>query len=109
MTFVRPLPLVCLSIGLLAAGAVRCVAATDALGAQLAATCAACHRLDDHGTAIPPIAGLDAKRLGLMMQAFKSGERASHLMNAVSRSLSDQEIVAVARYLAAQGEGANSP
>ena len=90
----RPLLLVCLSVGLLTAGAVHCVAATDALGAQLAVTCAACHWLDDRGTAIPPIVGLDAERLGLM---------------AVSRSLSDQEIVAVARYLAAQGEGVRPP
>ena len=98
-----------MSTGLLVAGTTQGVAVGDDSGAQLAATCAACHRLDGLDTGIPSIVGWNAERLGLMMQAFKSGSRASHLMLAVSRSLSDQEIVAVARYLAAQGKDAKQP
>ena len=91
-----------LGLCLLAAGATRCVAAPDATGAQLAATCAACHLLDDRGAATPSIVGIEADRLAQIMHAFKSGERRNHLMTAVSNSLSDQEIVAIARYLAAR-------
>jgi cytochrome subunit of sulfide dehydrogenase len=78
-------------------------------GAQLAATCASCHRLDGRDTGIPSIIGLDAGKLADMMQAFKSNESSSHIMHTVSLSLSDDEIRTVARYLAARGKEAKSP
>lgn len=78
-------------------------------GAQLAATCASCHRLDGRDKGIASIIGLDAEKLTGMMQAFKSTESSSHIMHTVSLSLSDDEIRTVARYLAARGKEAKSP
>lgn len=105
----RPLLILCMSTSMAVAGADRPNAAKGDAGAQLAATCAACHRLDGRDAGIPSIVGLNAEKLRLMMQAFKSNERSNHLMHAVSRSLSDQEIATVAHYLATQGKDTKQP
>ena len=84
-------------------------AADNDQGAQLAATCASCHRLDGRDAGIPSIIGLDAEKFAGVMQAFKSGERSSKIMHAVALSLSDEEIAVVARHLAAQGKGTKRP
>ncbi len=73
-------------------------------GAQLAATCVSCHRLDGRDSGIPSIAGLEAEKLTRLLQGFKSDEGSMHIMHAVSLSLSGDEIAEVARYLAAQGK-----
>ena len=78
-------------------------------GAQLAAMCAACHRLDGRDQGIPSIVGLDQKKLTDMMEAFRSGKRSSQIMNVVARSLSAEEIAAVADYLAVQPSGSGQP
>ncbi len=72
-------------------------------GAQLAATCASCHRLDGHDKGIPPIIGLGEERLTSAMLAYRASQSPSHIMHAIALSLSDEEIASVARYLAAQG------
>ena len=72
-------------------------------GAQVAATCAACHRLDGGVNGIPSIVGIEAGRLVGMMQAFKVDEGSNHVMHAVALSLSDDEIAAVAQHLATLG------
>jgi cytochrome subunit of sulfide dehydrogenase len=87
----------------------RADAADDNRGAQLAATCASCHRPDGRDDGIPSIVGVGAEKLAAMMQAFKSDDRSSHIMHAVSLSLSDDEIVALAHYLAALGKETKSP
>lgn len=74
-------------------------AAENSRGAQLAAMCASCHRLDGRDEGIPSIIGLDKKKLAEMMEAFKSGKRSSQIMNVVARSLSTEEIAALADYL----------
>jgi cytochrome c553 len=56
-----------------------------------------------------PQPGLDPKKLTDMLEAFKSGERASQIMNVVARSLSTEEIAALADYLAAQPRGSDRP
>jgi cytochrome c553 len=85
-------------------------AAADAdRGTQLAATCASCHRLDGRDKVTPPIVGRDEESVVRMMHAFRSGERPSQLMHAVALSLSDEEIAAVARYLATRGKKAGQP
>jgi cytochrome c553 len=104
----RPFPL-WMYAGLFFAVADRLAAADSDRGAQLAATCASCHRLDGRDQGIPSIIGLDPEKLVGMMQAFKSDERSSHIMHTVSLSLSDDEIAAVARYLAARGKENKSP
>ena len=83
----------------------RSTAANDNQGAQLAAMCASCHRLDGRDKGIPSIVGLDKERLAGAMAAFKSGARSSQIMHAVALSLSDGEIAALADYLAAQPMG----
>jgi sulfide dehydrogenase cytochrome subunit len=70
-------------------------------GAQLAAMCASCHRLDGGDRRVPTILGMDPEMLTRAMLAYRSSEHPSHIMRAVALSLSDEEIATVARYLAA--------
>jgi cytochrome subunit of sulfide dehydrogenase len=84
-------------------------AADNQQGAQLVATCASCHRLDGRDDGIPSIVGLEEKSLARTMLAYKSGERRSMIMQAVAASLSDEEIAAVAHYLAALRKESKRP
>jgi cytochrome c553 len=70
-------------------------------GFQLAAGCAACHRLDRPDIGIPSGAGLDEEGVVRVLRAYRSGERQSQIMRAVTRSLGDADIGVVAHYLAA--------
>jgi sulfide dehydrogenase cytochrome subunit len=83
--------------------------ADDSLGVHIAATCAACHRLDGRDQAAPPIVGLSTEIFLAKMQAFRVAERPNHIMHAVSISLSDSELAAVARYLAGLQKEAKAP
>jgi cytochrome subunit of sulfide dehydrogenase len=95
-----------MATGMLVLTAGRGMAEDDSRrGAQLAAICASCHRLDGHDKGIPSIVGLDQKEFVDVMAAFKSGQRSSQIMHAIALSLSDGEIVALAAYLAAQPTG----
>ncbi len=76
-------------------------------GAQLAATCASCHRLDGGDKGIPPIVGLGEERLTSAMLAYRASRSPSHIMHVIALSLSDEEIASVARYVA--GQGSNPP
>jgi cytochrome subunit of sulfide dehydrogenase len=89
------------SMVLLAAG--RGMAAGSDQGAELAAMCASCHRLDGRDKGIPSIVGLDKAELAAAMAGFKSGSRSSgsQIMHAVALSLSDSEIATLTTYLAA--------
>ncbi|MEH2496111.1 sulfide dehydrogenase cytochrome subunit [Bradyrhizobium sp. AZCC 1678] len=69
-------------------------------GAQLAAMCASCHRLDGGDGGIPTILGISPEMLTRAMLAYKSRERPSHIMRGIALSLSDEELATVARYLA---------
>jgi cytochrome c553 len=82
----------------------RSFAADNDQGAQLAATCAACHRLDGHDRGIPSIVGLSEEQFVTVMRAFKSGERSGPIMRTMARSLSNEEIATLARYFAARGK-----
>ncbi len=79
----------------------RSHAADRDAGAQLAAMCASCHHLDGGNGGIPMILGMSPEKLTRAMLAYRSRERTSHIMRAIARSLSDEEIATVARYLAA--------
>jgi cytochrome subunit of sulfide dehydrogenase len=81
-------------------------AAVEAVrGAQLAAMCAACHRLDGRDQGIPSIVGLEPEVLIDTMAAFRTGGRPGYIMHAVAISLSDEEVAAVAEYLATLESG----
>ena len=84
-------------------------AAQNSQGAQLAAMCAACHRLDGRDQGIPSIIGLNPRKLSEAMEAFRSGKRSSQIMNVVARSLSTEEIAALAEYLATRKRGSEQP
>ncbi len=77
----------------------RSAVADNNRGAQLAATCASCHRLDGRDKGIPSIIGLDEGTFTSAMQAFKLGERPSQIMRVMSLSLSNEEIATLAHYL----------
>jgi len=85
------------------------LAADNGQGAQLAATCAACHRRDGHDTGIPSIVRLSEEQFVIAMGAFKSGERSGPIMRTVARSLSNEEIALLARSFAAPGRGTQQP
>ena len=85
------------------------VAAENDQGAQLAAMCAACHRLDGLDQGIPSIIGLDESKFAGIMAEFKSDARKSQIMGVVARSLSDAEIADLARYLAARQKRSERP
>jgi cytochrome c553 len=87
----------------------RSGAAGENQGAQLAAMCASCHRLDGGDQGIPSIVGLAEKRLVDAMAAFRSGERTSRIMHAVALSLSEAEVAIVADYLARLKAESGSP
>lgn len=91
-----------IAAGLLILGADSGMTAEDNRGAQLAALCASCHRLDGGGKAIPSIAGMSKEKFVGAMAAYKSGARANSIMHAVALSLSDAEVAMLAEYLAAQ-------
>ena len=78
-------------------------------GAQLAAMCASCHRLDGRDRGIPSIVGLDKRKLVDTMEDFRSGKRSSQIMQVVARSLSTEEIAVLADYLVARQKGSQQP
>jgi cytochrome c553 len=78
--------------------------AADSDGTYLAATCAACHRPQPGGSAIPSLAGRGERSLVDDLLAFRSGARQSKIMHAVAASLSEKEIARVAHVLATQDQ-----
>jgi sulfide dehydrogenase cytochrome subunit len=91
-------PIVASLVLLIAYGA----AAETNLGAKLAATCASCHHQDGRDEGIPSIVGWDEESLVSAMRLYKSGDRKSQPMHAIATSFSDDEIIALARHLAAR-------
>lgn len=79
-------------------------AADSNQGAQIAAMCASCHRLDGGAKGIPTIVGLGEEKLAGALLAYRASEIPSQIMHAVALSLSDEEIASVAQYLAGQGK-----
>ena len=104
----RSLVLAIAASPILLAASAHAAAANDQ-GGQIAAVCASCHRLDGGDRFIPSIVGLGEDQLTRSMLAYRLGERPSHIMQAIALSLSDEEIAAVARFLAAQGRKAGPP
>lgn len=105
----RPIIALLTILSLFPFGAQRSTAAENEQGAQLAAMCAACHRLDGRDQGIPSIIGLSPKKLSEAMEAFRSGKRSSQIMNVVARSLSIEAIAALADYLATRKRGSEQP
>lgn len=67
--------------------------------------CASCHGMLGEGEKVqyaPRLAGLDADYLQRQLDAFADGSRRSNRMNAIARTLSDDERAAVAQYYASR-------
>jgi len=73
-----------------------------AVGAHLAITCAACHGSDGFSvdTSIPNLAGQHYVYLVQQINAFKSRERVSPLMNELARPLTQEQIEDISAYYA---------
>jgi len=76
------------------------------MGAQIAATCASCHGEAGADAAIPAIIGMGESEIIDAMRAYRSSAAPSHVMHAIALSLSEDELLAVARALAAGGSAA---
>ena len=72
--------------------------------AALLATCEACHGQAGRGNAdgVPRLAGQNAAYLAHALGMFKAGTRASPAMQAVAQTLSDDEMLLLGRFFAAQ-------
>ena len=94
-----------LAWALCSAGAVLAVDQQILYTHSLAATCANCHGTQGKGIpegSVPGLAGLRADYIEAQMKAFKSGERQATIMHQLAKGYSDEQIVAIAGYFAAQ-------
>jgi cytochrome subunit of sulfide dehydrogenase len=66
-----------------------------------ALACSGCHGAASEG-AMPSLSGQSAEQIAGAMRAFKTGERPATLMNRIARGFSDDELDAIARWLAAR-------
>ena|SRR5215472_4483397 len=98
----RPLLVLALTLG--AASDVLAQQPDSNLGRNLAAACASCHG-SNRTAAIPSLAGKDPGELLRIMQDFRSGKRQATVMHQLARGYTDQQVQAIAAYLAAQKPG----
>lgn len=71
-----------------------------AYGKHLAQECTTCHRADGRGATIPVIVGLAPDFFLTTMNFYKSGARQNPVMNSVAAMLNDEQLDALATYLA---------
>ena len=102
-----------LAIGLFAGGA---HAQSAAPAGPTAATrghismCIGCHGLENYHTAfpmvyhVPKIAGQSPAYIVKALQAYRAGERSHPSMTGIARSLSDQDMAALAAYYGGAGK-----
>jgi cytochrome subunit of sulfide dehydrogenase len=68
-----------------------------------ASSCSGCHPASASAdTKVPPIRGRDPAEIVAAMEAFRSGQRPSTVMGRIAKGFSDDEIQAIAAWLAAQ-------
>jgi sulfide dehydrogenase cytochrome subunit len=68
-----------------------------------ASSCSGCHPASlKVETPVPPIRGGDAAEITAAMEAFRSGERPSTVMGRIAKGFSNDEIQAIAAWLAQQ-------
>jgi cytochrome subunit of sulfide dehydrogenase len=76
------------------------------IGRNLAATCQGCHRGEGgQAGAIESLAGKPREEIVRKMLEFKSGARPATLMNQLAKGYTDEQIQALAGWLAAQKPG----
>lgn len=68
-----------------------------------ASSCSGCHAANPHvDTAVPRIAGRAAAEIVAQMQAFRSGQRPSTVMDRIAKGLTDAEVEAIAAWYSQQ-------
>jgi cytochrome subunit of sulfide dehydrogenase len=67
-----------------------------------AAACSGCHAPARLASPVPPVAGRDPKEIVAAMQEFRSGQRAATVMDRIAKGFSDDEVQAIAAWLATQ-------
>ena len=68
-----------------------------------ATSCSGCHALSAKvETPVPPIRGRDPAEIVAAMRQFRSGERPSTVMGRIAKGFSDDEIQAIAGWVAVQ-------
>lgn len=80
-----------------------------AYGKHLAQECSSCHRADTRAANIPPIVGLEPEYFINTMKFYKTGARDNPVMNSVAQALNDEQLEALAAYLATQKPPAKQP
>jgi len=79
------------------------VAANAAEAPPGASSCSGCHPASAKpDTPVPPVRGRNPAEIVAAMQAFRSGERPSTVMGRIAKGFSDDEVRAIAAWLAAQ-------
>ena len=81
-------------------GVANASAADLELGRYLAAQCLSCHGTTQGG-AIPSLVGMPERAFTAAIDAFRSKRRSSQIMSPIVERLTDEDIVALARYFAA--------
>ncbi|HEX8374498.1 MAG TPA: c-type cytochrome [Geminicoccaceae bacterium] len=67
-----------------------------------AAACSGCHRPAGDGGVVPAIQGRPAAEIVTGMQAYRANERSPTVMNRIAKGFSDDEVQAIAAWLAEQ-------
>jgi sulfide dehydrogenase cytochrome subunit len=88
-------------VGVLAVMAVTTMSAAEPPAG--ATSCSGCHSVSATiETPVPPIRGRDPAETVTAMQQFRSGQRPSTVMGRIAKGFSDDEIQAIAAWLAVQ-------
>lgn len=86
------------TLGALCAGAPQTVSAQAPLAVE---GCVGCHGPNSGGSgSIAGIAGRDAREISTALLAFRAGERSGTIMGRIAKGYTDDEIAAIAAYLA---------
>jgi cytochrome c553 len=67
-----------------------------------AASCSGCHSVGATASVIPRLYGRDASDIATAMAGFRDGSRPATVMNRIAKGFSDDELRAIAAWLAAQ-------
>jgi cytochrome c553 len=79
------------------------VAAAIGITLVAAASCSGCHPASARvASPVPRLAGLDRAVIVRAMQDFRSGQRAGTVMDRIAKGFTDEEIQAIAAWLATQ-------
>jgi cytochrome c553 len=78
-------------------------------GRHLSGECTTCHRMDGADSGIPSIVGWPAEDLVATLKLYRDGQRTNPVMVSVASSLSDEQMQALAAYLASLPTARKAP